>query len=132
MKTISKLIVAGILTLGVANANDIMVKSMTKMDQGMNLIQKGFMHNSIDTIREGIKLLEEGNKEFSDPKTIAMFLPKDKQHMVNVAANQAKRITLNSNVMNLRLDDKSYVNAANAYSDTLNACSRCHAIVRDW
>lgn len=132
MKTISKLIVAGILTLGVANANDIMVKSMTKMDQGMNLIQKGFMHNSIDTIREGIRLVEEGNLEFSDEKTIAQYLPADKKHMVNVAENQAKRITLDTNLMGLRLDDKAYVNAANAYSDILNACSRCHAIVRDW
>ena len=102
MKTISKLIVAGILTLGVANANDIMVKSMTKMDQGMNLIQKGFMHNSIDTIREGIRLVEEGNLEFSDEKTIAQYLPADKKHMVNVAENQAKRITLDTNLMGLR------------------------------
>ncbi len=132
MKIISKVLLAGILSLGVANAKDVMKDSMTKMDTGMNMIQKGFMHNSIDLIKDGLKMVESGNKMFSDEKTIAMYLPKDKQHMSNVAAKQSERITLDASVLGLRLDDKAFISAANAYSDMLNACSRCHAIVRDW
>lgn len=52
--------------------------------------------------------------------------------MANVAENASKRIALDINVLELNLDDKAYVNAANAYSDMLNACSSCHSIVRNW
>ena len=69
---------------------------------------------------------------FSDKNIIAKYLPANKKHMANVAANASKRITLDVSVLNLNLDDKAYVNASNAYSDILNACSRCHAIVRNW
>ena len=56
----------------------------------------------------------------------------NKKHMANVAENASKRIALDINVLELNLDTKSYVNAANAYSDMLNACSSCHSIVRNW
>jgi hypothetical protein len=52
--------------------------------------------------------------------------------MANVAENASKRIALSSSVLELNLDEKAYVNAANAYSDMLNACSSCHSIVRNW
>ena len=129
---LSKILIAGILTIGISNAADVMQKSMARMDSGMNMVQKGFMHNDISLIKSGIDMIEEGNDMFSDAKTIKKFLPKDKQHMTNVAVNQAKRITLDSNIMKLQLDDKAYVNAAHAFSDILNACSACHAIVRNW
>lgn len=132
MKIISKILIAAILSLGVANANDVVQTSMSKMDNGLSMIQKGFMHNNEDLIKEGLEMLKSGNKMFSDEKTIAQYLPEDKKHMVNVAVNQSKRISLDANVLELRLEAKSYVNAADAYSDMLNACSRCHAIVRGW
>lgn len=69
---------------------------------------------------------------FSDKKVIVNYMPEKRKHMVNVAENQAKRIILDTNVLEINLDQKSYVDAANAYSDILNACSRCHAIVREW
>ena len=129
---LTKILMAGILSVSFANATDIVTESMTKMDTGLTLIQRGFMNNNESLIRDGVKMVEEGNSMFSDEKTIKKHLPADKKHMVNVAANQAKRIQLDATVLNLRLDDKSYTSAANAYSDMLNACSRCHAIVRDW
>ena len=129
---LTKILMAGILSVSFATANDVVQKSMTKMDTGLTLIQRGFMNNNESLIRDGVKMVEEGNSMFSDEKTIKKYLPADKKHMVNVAANQAKRIHLDANILTLRLDDKSYTSAANAYSDMLNACSRCHAIVRDW
>ena len=87
MKKLTKILVAGILSVTVANANDIMQKSMSTMDTGMNLIQKGFMHNNLNLIKDGMAMVEKGNKEFSNPKLIAKYLPADKKHMVNVAEN---------------------------------------------
>ncbi len=129
---LGKLLVAGILTVSIASAQDVMQKSMAIMEQGMTQIQQGFLNNNITLIRNGSKLVDEGNAMFSDKKVIAEYLPKEKKHMANVAENAAKRISLDVNVLNLNLDDKAYVNASNAYSDMLNACSRCHSIVRNW
>lgn len=129
---ISKLLIAGILTVSFANAQDVMQKSMSMMELGMTQIQQGFLNNNLELIKEGSKLVEQGNEMFSDKDVIVKYLPKNKKHMANVAANTSKRITLDVSVLNLNLDDKAYVNASNAYSDILNACSRCHAIVRNW
>ncbi|PLY09558.1 MAG: hypothetical protein C0626_11365 [Arcobacter sp.] len=127
-----KLALIATLSFSVANAENVMQKSMSMMDEGMTLIQKGFINSNIALIKDGAKLVDEGNALFSDEKIIKEFLPKDKKHMINVAENASKRISLDLNVLELNVDEKAYVNAANAYSDMLNACSRCHSIVREW
>ena len=127
-----KILLACCLVIGAANAEDVMKKSMSMMEQGMTQIQQGFLNNNVELIKSGSKLVRDGNNLFSDKKIIAQYLPKDKKHMVNVAENAAKRIDLDVNVLELNLDDKAYINAANAYSDMLNACARCHSIVRSW
>ena len=127
-----KILVASSLLVVAANANDVMQKSMSIMEKGMTQIQQGFLNNNLNAIIDGVKLVKEGNELFSDKKVIASYLPENKKHMVNVAENASKRISLDINVLELNLDNKSFVNAANAYSDMLNACSSCHSIVRNW
>lgn len=129
---LAKILVASALLVVAANANDVMQKSMSIMEKGMTQIQQGFLNNNLQLIKDGTKLVKEGNQLFSDKKVIASYLPDNKKHMVNVAENASKRISLSINVLELNLDDKAYVNAANAYSDMLNACSSCHSIVRNW
>ncbi len=129
---LGKLLLSSVLLVGALNAEDVMQKSMTAMEQGMTKIQKGFLNNNLELIKEGSMLVKEGNALFSDKKVIKEYLPKDKKHMANVAANSSERIALDINVLELNLDKKAYMNAANAYSDMLNACSKCHAIVRQW
>ncbi|QDF27954.1 hypothetical protein [Halarcobacter anaerophilus] len=126
------ILTAAALTISVASAQDVMQKSMSIMEEGMTQIQKGFLNNNIELIKSGTKLVKDGNKLFSDKKIIAQYLPENKKHMVNVAENAAKRIELDVNVLELNIDEKAYINAANAYSDVLNACARCHSIVRSW
>ena len=127
-----KILVASSLLVVAANANDVMQKSMSIMEKGMTQIQQGFLNNNLNAIKDGVKLVKEGNELFSDKKVIASYLPENKKHMVNVAENASKRISLDINVLELNLDNKSFVNAANAYSDMLNACSSCHSIIRNW
>lgn len=126
------ILTAALLTVSVASAQDVMQKSMSIMEKGMTEIQQGFLNNNVELIRSGTKLVREGNQLFSDEKIIAQYLPENKKHMVNVAENAAKRIDLDANVLELNLDNNAYINAANAYSDMLNACARCHSIVRSW
>ena len=73
-----------------------------------------------------LKLVKEGNSLFLIKSYNFNIYQKIKKHMANVAENASKRIALDINVLELNLDDKAYVNAANAYSDMLNACSSCH------
>ena len=126
------ILISTVLVAGISNAQDIMKESMSTMQDGMTQVQQGFLNNNITSIKEGIKLIKKGNAQFSNPKVIKQYLPGNKKHMINVAENQAKRITLDTTVMELNLDDKAYINASNAYADIMNACSRCHAIVRSW
>lgn len=129
---LGKLLLACTLIIGTANAEDVMKKSMSIMEMGMTQIQQGFLNNNLELIKSGSKLVKEGNSSFSKKEVIVQYLPKDKKHMVNVAENAAKRIDLDVTVLELNLDNKAYINAANAYSDMLNACARCHSIVRSW
>jgi len=129
---LAKLIIATALFVVTANANDVMQKSMSVMEKGMVQIQQGFLNNNIGLIKEGTKLVKEGNTLFSDKKVIGDFLPDNKKHMVNVAENASKRISLDIAELEANLNNKAYVNAANSYSDMLNACSSCHSIVRNW
>ena len=129
---LTKLLIASSLLAVSLSANDVMQKSMSIMEKGMTQIQQGFLNNNLELIKEGTKLVKEGNTLFSDKKVISQYLPDNKKHMANVAENASKWIALDINVLELNLDDKAYVNAANAYSDMLNACSSCHSIVRSW
>jgi tRNA uridine 5-carbamoylmethylation protein Kti12 len=126
------ILTATVLTLSVASAEDVMKKSMSVMTEGMTQIQQGFLHNNLELIKSGAKLVKDGNTMFSDKKVISTYLPNEKKHMVNVAENAAKRIDLDVSILELNLEGKAYINAANAYSDILNACARCHSIVRSW
>ncbi|WP_424688140.1 hypothetical protein [Halarcobacter ebronensis] len=127
-----KILAAVALTVSISSAQDVMQKSMNIMEQGMSEIQKGFLNNSVELIKSGTAKVREGNKLFSDKKVIAQYLPENKKHMVNIAENAAQRIQLDANVLELNLENNAYIDAANAYSDMMNACARCHSIVRSW
>lgn len=129
---LAKILISSALLFGIANAQNVMVESMDSMEKGMGQIQQGFLNNNVALINEGLELVKKGNALFSTKEVISKYLPENKKHMVNVAMNAAERINLDINVLELNLEEKAYVNATNAYSDMLNACSRCHAIVRNW
>jgi cytochrome c553 len=132
MNKLTKILVAGILSVSVANANDVMQKSMKIMKQGIEKVQFGFINNNAAMIKNGLAEVQEGNKLFSKKHVIAKYLPKDKVHMVNIAMNASKRIHADTTIIELNLDDKAYTKASAGYADMLNACSRCHGLVRSW
>ena len=126
-----KIFIAAIISTSIVQA-DAMTKSMNIMQQGIEQVQFGFINNNEKMIREGLKQIKKGNDMFSDESLIKKYLPNDKKHMSNVAENASKRIALDANIIELNLDDKAYTKAAEGYSDMLNACSRCHGIIRSW
>ena len=128
---LNKLLLAGLVSFGIAQA-DTMTNSMNIMQQGIEQVQFGFINNNEQMIRDGLVQIKKGNAMFSDEAVIKKYLPDNKKHMVNVAENASKRIVLDANIIELNLDDKAYTKAAEGYSDMLNACSRCHGIIRSW
>ena len=64
------------------------------MEQGMALIQKGFLNNNIELINQGNKLVKDGNSLFAEKSSISQYLPENKKHMANIADNASKRIAL--------------------------------------
>lgn len=132
MMKLKSILLAAILSASAASASDVLKNSMDTMQAGIGMVQYGFINNDAKMIRDGLAQVKKGNAMFSKGNVIAKYLPKDKKHMVNVAANASKRISLDANIIELNLDDKAYTKAAEGYSDMLNACSRCHGIVRNW
>lgn len=129
---LTKILMAGILSVSFASANDVMTKSMNIMQQGIEQVQFGFINNNEKMVREGLIQIQKGNAMFSSETLIKASLPEDKKHMVNVAENASKRITADATIIELNLDDKAYTKAAEGYADMMNACSRCHGIIRSW
>ena len=129
---LTKILMAGILSVSFASANDVMTKSMNIMQQGIEQVQFGFINNNEKIVREGLEQIKKGNAMFSSETLIKASLPDNKKHMVNVAENASKRITADATIIELNLDDKAYTKAAEGYADMMNACSRCHGIIRSW
>ncbi len=129
---LTKILMAGILSVSFASANDVMTKSMNIMQQGIEQVQFGFINNNEKMVREGLEQIKKGNAMFSSETLIKASLPDNKKHMVNVAENASKRITADATIIELNLDDKAYTKAAEGYADMMNACSRCHGIIRSW
>ena len=129
---LSKILMAGILSVTFATANETLTTSMNIMQKGIEQVQFGFINNNEQMVREGLKAIKKGNAMFSDSALIEKSLPANKKHMVNVASNASKRIVADATIIELNLDDKAYIKAAEGYSDMLNACSRCHSIIRSW
>lgn len=98
---LAKLLVACTLAFGVANAQDVMQKSMSIMEQGMTQIQKGFLNNNLELIKEGSALVKQGNELFSEKKVIENYLPQNKKHLVNVAAAASERISLDLSLIHI-------------------------------
>ncbi len=127
-----KMMALGALLAGAATANETLVLNMSKMESGLNNVQKGFLYNTPALIKEGVKEIHNANALFHDSEATKKYLPKDKQHMSNIAFNAAKRIDKASADMLGALDKKQFSKASQSYSEIVNACTACHAVVRGW
>ena len=129
---LTKIIMAAVLSVGIASANDVLKTSMDTMQAGIEQVQLGFINNDANLIKSGLADIRKGNALFSKEDVIKASLPANKRHMVNVAVNASKRITADATIVELNLDDGANIKAADGYADMINACSRCHGIVRNW
>ncbi len=117
---------------GALFASDTLAINMAKSENGLSNIQKGFLYNSMALVRNGGKEVREANEMFHNMEETVKYLPKDKQHMKNIAFNAANRINSAVDEMEIHLAHNEMGKAQNAYSDIISACASCHAVVRGW
>lgn len=130
MKMVKILALSALLGAG-AMADDL-ANNMSQMESGLSNVQKGFLYNSPSLIKSGVSEIQKADALFHDMEATKKYLPKDKQHMGNIAFNAAKRIDTASNDLIKALDKKQFSKAHQSYSEIVNACTACHAVVRGW
>lgn len=130
MKMVKILALSALLSAG-AMADDL-ANNMSQMESGLSNVQKGFLYNTPTLIKSGVAEIQKADALFHNADETKKFLPKDKQHMSNIAFNAAKRIDSASNDLVKALDSKQYSKAHQSYSEIVNACTACHAVVRGW
>lgn len=131
MKMVKILALSAILSVGAA-ADDTLALNMSQMENGLSNVQKGFLYNAPALIKGGVSEIQKANALFHNVDATKKYLPKDKQHMSNIAFNAAKRIDSASNEMMKALNTKEYSKAHQSYSEIVTACTACHAVVRGW
>ncbi|MDD5717240.1 MAG: hypothetical protein PHW64_05495 [Sulfuricurvum sp.] len=131
MKMLKILALSALIGTG-AMADDTLVLNMSHMENGLSNVQKGFLYNAPALIKGGVEEIKKSDALFHDVAATKKYLPKEKQHMSNIAFNAAKRIDTASNELIKALDKKEYSKAHQAYSEIVNACTACHAVVRGW
>lgn len=131
MKLVKILTFAALLSAG-AVADDTLAVNMSQMENGLSNIQKGFLYNAPALIKGGVSDVQKANALFHNMDVTKKYLPKDKQHMNNIAFNASKRIDGASADLLKALDKKEYSKAHQSYSEIVNACTACHAVVRGW
>ncbi|MDD3770819.1 MAG: hypothetical protein AB7U26_05825 [Sulfuricurvum sp.] len=131
MKMIKMMALAALLG-SAAMANETLALNMSQMENGLSNVQKGFLYNAPVLIKGGISEIQKANALFHNADATKKYLPKEKQHMSNIAFNAAKRIDASSNELIKALNKKEYSKASQSYSEIVNACTACHAVVRGW
>jgi len=128
---VKSLALSALLSAGVM-ADDALAKNMKQMESGLNNVQKGFLYNTPALIKSGVADIQKADALFHNEDETKKFLPKDKQHMSNIAFNAAKRIDNASSDLLKALEKKEFTKASQSYSEIVNACTACHAVVRGW
>lgn len=131
MKIVKILALSALLSAGLA-ADETMILNMSQMENGLSNIQKGFLYNAPNLIQGGVSEIQKANALFHNVDVSKKYLPKDKQHMSNIAFNASKRIDSASSDLLKALNKKEYSKAHQSYSEIVNACTACHAVVRGW
>ncbi|MDP3119783.1 MAG: hypothetical protein Q8N01_05165 [Sulfuricurvum sp.] len=132
MKVWTKLALMCVLS-SVAMANTTtLLETMRDMENGLSNVQKGFLYNNPVLIKEGVDAIHAANALFNNMDETKRFLPREKQHLSNVALNASKRINTASTNLLKAVEKKQFSKASQSYSELVNACTACHGVVRGW
>lgn len=119
-------------TINASEAEKVNAMVMLNMENGLANIQKGFLYNNLDLIKNGVDQVQKENAIYHDRKVIKAVLPENKKQMENLALITSKRIENATEEMKNYLALKQMKKAHSSFSDIVNACTDCHTLIRGW
>jgi len=140
------IIVSGLLALALASslgAKELDLRAnMMRLNVELNEIQRGFIKSSQKKILVHLEAFAKNADDLlADRDNMIKMLPKDmknKKHKVNIAVESARKIKYNVTTIKEAIENKDKLSiikrqatAQEAYTNIVNACFKCHNLVRD-
>ncbi len=106
------------------------MKNMQEMETAMSEIQKGFLFNNVNVVKNGVKHLQ---KTIDHTESfIKGGVNKEGFNSLIYAKKQAADIHKIADEILLAFEQGDTYNAANGYLRVLSKCLSCHQTIRSW
>jgi cytochrome c556 len=106
------------------------MKNMQEMETALSTIQKGFLFNNLNVVKNGVKDLKVTTMHTES--FIKEGVTKEGFNTLVYAKKQAKDITELSSKILISFEKGDRYAAANNYLQILSKCLSCHQTVRSW
>jgi len=118
------------LSFGQEHFNPDRMKNMQEMETALATIQKGFLFNNINVVKNGVRDLK--TTTMHTESFIKEGVNKEGVNTLAFAKTQAKDITALADKIVDTFEKGDRYNAANNYLQILSKCLSCHQTVRSW
>ena len=129
-----KALLLSILASGVLFAQEYIqpdrMKNMQEMETAMAVIQKGFLFDNVNVVKNGVKDLK--NRMDHTESFIKEGVDKEGFNTLVYARKQAKDITALADKILATFEKGDRYGAANNYLKVLSKCLTCHQTIRSW
>ena len=129
-KVLLSTLVLGSLVFGQEVRHLERMKNMQDMETAMSTIQKGFLFNNINVVKNGVKDLKR--TALDTQSFIKEGVTKEGFNTLVYAKKQAADIIALADEMEVFFAKDDKYGAANSYLKTLSKCLSCHQTVRSW
>ena len=129
-KILLSTLLLGSLVFGQEYIQPDRMKNMQEMEIALSTIQKGFLFNNINVVKNGVKDLKDRVKHTES--FIKEGVTKDGFNTLVFARKQAKDITALADKIQVSFEKGDRYNAAGDYLRVLSKCLSCHQTVRSW
>lgn len=106
------------------------MKNMADMETAMSTIQKGFLYNNINVVKNGVKDLKETTKHTES--FMKEGVDKNGINTLMYAKKQAAAISSMADEITATFAKGDRYSAANNYLLILSKCLSCHQTLRSW
>ena len=126
-------VLAGSLLCAEGALNKSQMKTMQTLEEAMGTVQKGFLYNNENIIKNAVKDIKKTLTEVNEFEI--KVDPKDQDKDFNAKAYVATEVTAIDKLITevgTLYDEGKKDEALATYSKTLSRCVVCHKIIRKW
>jgi len=129
-KILLSTLLLGSISFGQEHIQPDRMKNMQEMEIALSTIQKGFLYNNINVVKNGVKDLKD--RVNHTESFIKEGVTKDGLNTLVFAKKQAKDIAALADKIQVSFEKGDRYNAAGDYLRVLSKCLSCHQTVRSW